>query len=195
LSFFFFSQGHGEVSGREDHRNLRQGQERRWHSADRQLLLVSSPFQLVTHCFPGHTLPRSPHASPPHSPTLLPSLYSYPSPLHALITPSFNRLLPWIIPANALLAHVDHPIPSTPSLYLQILPLIAFTIPLPLATPVIISLFRLPKEATGKPPSISQTEYDNTPPTRMFCHKRKRVLTPNLVSQWRMLHSWVGRKA
>lgn len=153
----------------------------------------------LTLCF--HTLPRSLHASPlSHSPTLLPSFYSYPSPLHALITPSFNRLLLWIIPANALLAHIDHPFPSTPtSLYLQILPLtsitllIAFTIPLPLVTPFTIFLFRLPKEATGKTPSISQTEYDNTPPTRMFCHKR--VLTPNLVSQWRMLRSWVGRKA
>jgi len=135
-------------------------------------------------------------------PTLPPSsvLLSIPFPLACPHNSLFLPSLLWIIPASVLLARIDHPIPSTPtSLFLQIPPptsislLIALTIPLPLATPVTISLFKLPKEATGKPPSISQAEYDNTLLTRMFWHKR--VQTPNLVSQWRMLHLWVGRKA
>ena len=163
---------------------------------------VSSTFnyvQLVTHSlFPWpHTLPprlSSPISHP--SSVLLSIPFPLACPHNSLLQPS----LPWITLASALLAHIDHPIPSTPtSLYLQILPpmsislLIALTAFLPLATLVPIFLFRLPKEVTGKPPSISQAEYDNTLPTRIFCHKR--VPTPNLVSQCRTLRSWVGRKA
>jgi hypothetical protein len=164
------------------------------HCALTELYPVSSTHSTCHSLFPWpHTLP----------PRFFSSLLSHPSsvllfipfPLACPHNSLFQPSLLWIMPASALPAHIDHLIPSTPtSLYLQVLPptsislLIALTPPLPLA----IFLFRPTKEATGKPPSISQAEYDNTLLTRMFCHKQ--VLTPNLVSQWRM-RSWVGRKA
>ena len=157
-------------------------------------------FNFVTRWFPWPHAPSTPPLLPALPPFFRPFIHTVPLPLACPHNSLFQPSLPWIIQASALLVHIDHPIPSTPtSLYLQLFPptstslLIALTVLLPLATAVTISLFRLPKEATGKLPSINQAEYDNTLLTRMFCHQR--VLTPNLVSQWRMLRLWVGRKA
>jgi len=134
----------------------------------------------------------------PSSQPILPS-FSYTS--FARACPHSSHLqpsLPWIIPASAPLVHVDHPIPNIPNnLCHQILPpptsinphrLILDTVVLlilMMATTTTMSLFKLLKEETGEPRSISLAEYDNTLPIRISCHQP--VPTPKLVSQWPML--------
>ena len=147
-----------------------------------------------------------PHA--PSTPSLLPpfSLSSFPHIPFSCACPHNSHLqpsLPWIILASARLAHVDHRIPNIPNnLSLQVLPLptsinlhplIVHTLALPLpliSTTVVITatmcLFKLSKEETGEPLSISPAEYDNTLLTRISCHL---VPTPNLALQWQMLRS------